>query len=130
MSVSTCSIALITCEGGNFVTGIKSRITPVGFPLHLPHSFPIDTVQLQSLITTMKVSALLSAVFLASASLAAPAPVPGDVNPNSCIDVPAGPYAGYCPSPYKYSFIKYCATRDRGDENCPTQSAEAKCCIV
>lgn len=76
----------------------------------------------------MKASAFITAVFFALGSFAAP--VPEDINPNSCIDVQPGYAAGICPAPYTYSYIKYCSTGDRGDPNCPTQSAEAKCCIV
>ncbi|KAF4537677.1 hypothetical protein BFW01_g7531 [Lasiodiplodia theobromae] len=78
----------------------------------------------------MKTSAVLTTVFFAIASLAAPAPMPENINPNACIDVQPGYPAGVCPSPYTFSYLKYCSTGDRGVENCPTISAEPKCCIV
>ncbi|KKY28040.1 hypothetical protein UCDDS831_g00563 [Diplodia seriata] len=77
----------------------------------------------------MKTSAVLTTIFFAITSLAAPAPAPA-VNPSACIDVQPGYPAGVCPSPYTFTYLKYCSVRDRGVENCPTPSAEAKCCIV
>ncbi|GME40431.1 uncharacterized protein LTHEOB_11449 [Neofusicoccum parvum] len=76
----------------------------------------------------MKTSTIFSSILCGIVAIAAP--TPESVNPNACIDVQPGYAAGVCPSPYTFTYLKYCSTGDRGNDNCPTQSAEAKCCIV